>query len=183
MRMKNFWILGMVLVVWGCKTNAGVTQLEAVDYSRYQEDLTTRLPDFPDYTQSLQQLNTSLPASSESADEQLEERMRIGYEKAKGEPYFSGFTVLVYSGVDRNEAFKTRDNLALFFPEVKTEMQYQQPRYLVKVGRYGYKIEAQPVFYKLKTQFPTARIIQDRFLRKEYTSPPATESSNAQGKN
>jgi hypothetical protein len=183
MPMKNFWILGMVIVVFGCKTSTALPQVDASTFSGYQEDLSTRLPDFPDYAKALQKLNTSLPASSQSVDAQLADRMRNGYEKTKGEPYFSGFTVLVYSGVDRNEAFKTRDNLALFFPEVKTEMQYQQPRYLVKVGRYGYKIEAQPVFYKLKTQFPTARIIQDRFLRKEYTPPPATESSNAQGKN
>ncbi len=183
MPMKNFWILGMVIVVFGCKTSTALPQVGASTFSGYQEDLSGRLPDFPDYSQALKALKTSLPASSQSVDEQLEERMRNGYEKAKGEPYFSGFTVLVYSGVDRNEAFKTRDNLALLFPEVKTEMQYQQPRYLVKVGRYGYKIEAQPVFYKLKTQFPTARIIQDRFQRKEYTPPPATESSNAQGQN
>jgi|GEM_PF-608442 len=181
--MKNFWILGMVIVVLGCKTSTAFPQVGAATYSGYQEDLSVRLPDFPDYSQALKALKTSMPASSQSVDAQLAERMRNGYEKTKGEPYFSGFTVLVYSGVDRNEAFRTRDNLAMLFPELKTEMQYQQPRYLVKVGRYGYKMEAQPVYYRLKTQFPTVRIIQDRLQRKEYTPPPATETSNAQGQN
>jgi hypothetical protein len=181
--MKNFWILGMVIVVFGCKTSTALPQVDASTYSGYQEDLVGRLPDFPDYSKFLQELNTTLPTSTQSVDDQLANRMRNGYESAKGEPYFSGFTVLVYSGIDRNEAFKTRDNLAVFFPEVKAEMQYQQPRYLVKAGRYGFKVEAQRVYNKLKTQFPTARIIQDRFQRKEYTPPPATESSNAQGPN
>ncbi len=181
--MKNFWIIGIVFLLCGCKASTALPQVDATTFLGYQEDLSTRLPDFPDYTQALQKVTTVLPSSSQSVDGQLAERMRNGYEKTKGEPYFSGFTVLVYSGVDRNEAFKTRDNLAVFFPEVKVEMQYQQPRYLVKVGRYGYKIEAQPVFYKLRTQFPTARIIQDRFQRKEYSPPPATESTHAQGQN
>jgi len=90
MPMKNFWILGILLVVWGCKTSAGLPQVDASTFSGYQENLSERLPDFPDYSQALQQLNTSLPASSQSVDGQLEERMRSGYEKTKGEPYFSG---------------------------------------------------------------------------------------------
>jgi hypothetical protein len=110
----------------------------------------------------------------------LAQRISKNFEKAKTEPYYSGFTVLVYSGVDRNEAFRTKETLSTLFPELNAEIQYQQPRYLIKVGGYGFKIEAQPAYYKLKTQFPAARIIQDRFLRKEYTpSSPA----NAQGQN
>ena len=88
--------------------------------------------------------------------------------------------MLVYSGVDRNEAFRTKETLSSAFPELNPEIQYQQPRYLVKVGSYGFKIEAQPAYYQLKTQFPAARIIQDRFLRKEYTPSSPT---NAQGQN
>jgi hypothetical protein len=182
MRMKNFWILGIVLVVWGCKTTAGVPQLEAVDYSGYQEDLSVRLPDFPDYTQALRDVTPTLPSSSQEVDGQLGQRLRKNYEKAKSEPYVNGFTILVYSGVDRNEAFKTKDGVTLLFPDLNPEMQYQQPRYLVKVGSYGYKIEAQPIYYKLKAQFPSARIIQDRFLREEYTISTGT-NSNATGKN
>jgi len=65
MPMKNFWILGIVLVVWGCKTSTALPQVDASTFSGYQENLTERLPDFPDYSQALQQLNTSLPASSQ----------------------------------------------------------------------------------------------------------------------
>jgi hypothetical protein len=178
--MKNFWILGIAIVVFGCKTSTALPQVGASNFSGYQEDLTGRLPDFPDYSQALKALKTSLPASSQSVDAQLGERMRNGYEKTKGEPYFSGFTLLVYSGVDRNEAFRTKETLSSSFPALNPEIQYQQPRYLVKVGSYGFKIEAQPAYYQLKTQFPAARIIQDRFLRKEYIQP---SPANAQGQN
>ena len=178
--MKNFWILGIVFLFWACKTTSGLPQAVAVDYSKYQENLNERLPDFPDYKQALQEVTPSLPSSSQAVDQVLAQRISKNYEKAKTEPYYSGFTVLVYSGVDRNEAFRTKETLSTLFPELNAEMQYQQPRYLVKVGGYGFKIEAQPAYYQLKTQFPAARIIQDRFLRKEYTpSSPA----NAQGQN
>ena len=180
MSMKNFWILGIVFLFWACKTSTGLPQVVAVDYSRYQEDLSGRLPDFPDYKQALQEVTPSLPSSSQSVDKVLAQRISKNYEKAKMEPYYSGFTVLVYSGVDRNEAFRTKDALSTVFPELNPEIQYQQPRYLVKVGSYGFKIEAQPAYYQLKTQFPAARIIQDRFLRKEYTQ---SSPSNAQGQN
>jgi hypothetical protein len=154
--MKNFWILGIVLLFSACKTSTGLPQAEAVDYSRYQEDLSGSLPDFPDYKQALQEVTPALPSSSQEVDGQLAQRLRKNYEKAKSEPYFSGYTILVYSGVDRNEAFRTKDALAALYSELNPEMQYQQPRYLVKVGSFGFKIEAQPVYYKLKAQFPTA---------------------------
>jgi len=178
--MKNFWILGIVLLFGACKTSTRLPQVEVVDYSRYQEDLSGSLPDFPDYKQALQEVAPVLPASSQEVDGQLGQQLRKNYEKAKSEPYFNGFTILVYSGVDRNEAFKIKDNLALLYPELNPEMQYQQPRYLVKVGKFGFKIETQPIYYKLKEQFPTSRIIQDRFLREEYT---ISTNSNAKGQN
>ena len=178
--MKNFGILGIVFLFWACKTTSGLPQAVAVDYSKYQENLNERLPDFPDYKQALQEVTPSLPSSSQSVDQVLAQRISKNFEKAKTEPYYSGFTVLVYSGVDRNEAFRTKETLSTLFPELNAEIQYQQPRYLIKVGGYGFKIEAQPAYHQLKTQFPAARIIQDRFLRKEYTpSSPA----NAQGQN
>ena len=178
--MKNFWILGIVVWSWGCAGSAVLPTAGPTSYAGYQEDLSTSLPEYPDFRAALQQVTPAVASSSQAVDAPLAQLMQKGYEKAKGEPYFSGFTVLVYSGVDRNEAFKTRDNLALAFPELSPEMQYQQPRYLVKVGRYGYKIEAQRAFSMLKTQFPMSRIIQDRFLRKEYVSPTSTDS-NAPG--
>ena len=178
--MKNFWILGIVFLFWACKTTSGLPQAVAVDYSKYQENLNERLPDYPDYKQALQEVTPSLPSSSQAVDQVLAQRISKNYEKAKTEPYYSGFTVLVYSGVDRNEAFRTKEMLSALFPELIAEIQYQQPRYLIKVGGYGFKIEAQPAYYQLKTQFPAARIIQDRFLRKEYTPSSPT---NAQGQN
>jgi hypothetical protein len=174
--MKSFWIVGLVLIALGCSSSKGVPKGEASRYAGYDENISTSLPDFPDFKQALDSLNTAPPTSSQEVDLVLLEQVQKNYDKAKLAPYFNGFTVLVYSGVDRNVAFKTLEELTLLFPDSKPEMQYQQPRYLIKVGRFGYKIEAQPVFNALKKQFPTTRIIQDRFLRKEYELPSSTDT-------
>lgn len=103
--------------------------------------------------------------SGYSVDEDLEEAIAYFSQKKREETYFSGFTILVYSGVDRDQAFKARNDLYSYFPEIKAEMEYQQPRYLVKVGKYINRIEALYLFEKINEQFPTTRIIQDRFKR------------------
>lgn len=105
------------------------------------------------------------PGSGSAVDQDLEQAM-ANYSRTKSEePYFSGFTILVYSGLDRDLAFKTRNDLYSSLPDIRAEMQYQQPRYLVKVGKYINRIEALYLFGKIKEKFPSARIIQDRFQR------------------
>lgn len=180
--MKKIWVVGILVLLWGCKSmgSASVNGPEA--YSNYQEDLSGSLPEYPDYKVGLQETKSATaPTSVQSVDSSLDEVQKRLTEKNKSEPYFSGYTVLVYSGIDRNQAFKTRDEIASFFPEITPEMQYQEPRYLVKIGRYAYKFEAQKSFSRIKTMFPTARIVQDRFQRKEYVAPQL--NPNAQGQN
>ena len=116
-----------------------------------------------------------------AVDKDLEEALTHFANNKKEEPYFSGFTILVYSGIDRDLAFKTRNDLYSAFPEINTFMQYQQPRYLVKVGKYINRIEALYLFEKIKEQFPIARIIQDRFQRESVGNEQ--EIQNAEGEN
>jgi len=152
-------------------------------YSTYQEDLSGSLPEFPSYKeQTIQNKPEVSETSVQSVDSQLDKVQKDLYEKNKSELYFNGFTVLVFSGIDRDKAFKTQQDLTENFPDIQAEMQYQQPRYLVKIGKYSYKFEAQKVFSQIKGLFPTARIVQDRFQRKEYSSPTIIDQ-NAERQN
>lgn len=180
--MKKLWVIGISLLVLGCKSTGMVSSDGPTSFSGYQENLVASLPEYPEFKSPVDKPKPETLSSSQAVDGQLRELQKRIYDKNKSEPYFSGFTVLVYSGIDRNAAFKSRDDLTLYFPEITPEMQYQQPRYLVKIGQYTYKVEAQKAFSRIKAQFPTARIIQDRFLRKEYV-PPVTTDQNAQGQN
>lgn len=179
--MRKIWAVGFLVLISSCKSIRSGSDDGAGAFSTYQEDLTSSLPQYPEFRESGEKETFSEPAVSvQSVDAGLEEVQRKFAEKNKSEPYFSGYTVLVFSGIDRNVAFKTQDDLKLYFPDLESEMQYQQPRYLVKLGKYTYKIEAQKVFSQIKEQFPTARIIQDRFQRKEYVAPTIDQNAPIQ---
>lgn len=180
--MKKIWAVAILGILWGCKSMGSASVDKASSFASYQEDLSGSLPKFPDYQTELSEAPSTTSASSvQTVDSSLDEVQKRLTEKNKSEPYFNGYTVLVYSGIDRNQAFKTRDDIVASFPEISPEMQYQEPRYLVKIGRYAYKFEAQKSFSQIKTLFPTARIVQDRFQRKEYVAPQL--NPNAQGQN
>jgi len=179
--MRKFWVFGLLIILGSCKLIRPASGDGSDAYSQYEEDLSGSLPAYPDYNaESLETAEASSPKSVQAVDRQLDEVQRRLAEKNKSEPYFSGYTVLVFSGIDRNQAFKTQDDLKTYFPDLTPEMQYQQPRYLVKLGKFTYKIEAQKVFSQIKGQFPTARIIQDRFQRKEYVQPTLEENAPIQ---
>lgn len=171
-------MISFLLIISSCKIIRPTSDGGASAYATYQEDLSGSLPQYPDFRSVAE--DVTVPGSSSTVqpvDTQLDLVQKRLAEKNKSEPYFSGFTVLVFSGIDRAKAFKTQDDLKFFYPDLAPEMQYQQPRYLVKIGQFTYKIEAQKIFSQIKEQFPTARIIQDRFQRKEYAAP--TSDPNA----
>jgi hypothetical protein len=147
-------------------------------YENYQEDLSSSRITFPDLEEQVAK-SESGPKDKEEvlpADEDLEIALNKLKQANKSEMYWSGYTVLVYSGVDRDLAFRTRNDLFTYFPDFKTDMQYQQPRYLVKVGKFVNRIEALTYYHQLKESYPTSRIIQDRFLRDGYVIPePVTD--------
>ncbi len=181
--MRIFWILGLVLILASCKTTRK-TSSSSSSYANYQENLSSSLPVYPDYrAQMTSKSSIGSSESTESIDGQLDQVQASLISKNKSEPYFSGYSVLVYSGIDRNKAFKTRDDLVMNFPDLIPEMQYQQPRYLVKVGKFAHKIEAQKSFSEVKSQFPTARIIQDRFQREEFKTLNELNQQDAEGQN
>lgn len=143
------------------------------EFESYQEDLSSSRISFPSLEEQVAKVETA-PIGNEkvlAADEDLEIALNNIKEANKAEMYWSGYTVLVYSGVDRDLAFKTRNDLFTYFPDFETDMQYQQPRYLVKVGKFVNRIEALTYYHQLKENFPSSRIIQDRFLREGYVIP------------
>lgn len=179
--MRKIWAIGALVLISSCKIIRPASDGGANAFSTYQEDLSSSLPQYPDF-RSVSEVATTPNSSNsvQSIDKQLDEVQRKFADKNKSEPYFNGYTVLVFSGIDRDKAFKTQDDLKLYYPDYTSEMQYQQPRYLVKLGKYTYKIEAQKVFSLLKEQFPSARIIQDRFQRKEYSAPSTDQNAPIQ---
>lgn len=159
----SFWLV----VTSGCGiisiSKSGGT---AERYSGYTESLENTLPDFEPLP--LNKVSTRSAEAVKPIDVELSLAVQRLITENESEFYVSGFTILVYSGVDREDAFTTRNTLYSDYPEVPTFMQYEQPRYLVKVGRYINRIEALAWYEKITVEFPSARIIQDRFERSRF---------------
>lgn len=170
--MKRSLITSILLVFLMGSCNVLKKGASGADaYENYQENLSESIIEFPDFAEKARESATENVIESVLAvDQDLTQALNKYRETNKGERYWSGFTVLVYSGVDRDLAFKTRNDLYTYFPDLKSDMQYQQPRYLVKVGKFINRIEAQAYYYQLKEQFPAVRIIQDRFQREGYVN-------------
>jgi hypothetical protein len=141
-------------------------------FANYREDLSGTIITFPDLTEAAMAREADAPSAGELAvDRDLAASLNKFRDRNRSDRNWSGFTVLVYSGVDREAAFKTRDDLYTNYEGLKVEMQFQQPRYLVKVGRFINRIEAQAYFHQLRTEFPLARIVPERFQKEGYVNP------------
>lgn len=164
-----FFSLLTLLFLANC-AGSGKMSRSAATYRDFTEDLSSYRPSFPEIPQA-QVIPEDAPVSAGSGtpvDTDLDQALEKFTQENASKDYFNGFTILVYSGVDREQAFDTRNQLySSLSSNYKAEMEYQQPRYLVKVGRFLNRIEAQALFHSIKKEFPSARIIQQRFERQK----------------
>jgi hypothetical protein len=75
--------------------------------------------------------------------------------------FVEGFTIQVYSG-KREEALNTKKQLGNLLPEISSEVQFTEPIFRVKAGKYYNWIDAQGDFTLIKKYFPAAIIIPDK---------------------
>jgi hypothetical protein len=73
-----------------------------------------------------------------------------------------GFTIQVYSGLKREEALNVKKQMTTSLPEVESEVQYVQPNFRVRVGKYFDRYAAQKDYQVIKRHFPNAIILPER---------------------
>jgi hypothetical protein len=76
--------------------------------------------------------------------------------------FIDGFTIQVYTGLKREDALNAKKSLATSFPDLPSEVEYAQPNFRVKVGKYYNRIDAQKDYAMIKKNFPTAIVIPDK---------------------
>jgi hypothetical protein len=72
-----------------------------------------------------------------------------------------GFTIQVYSG-RREEALNAKKTLTTTLPDLDSEIQFTEPIFRVKVGKYYTRQEAQEDYSDIKRYFPAAIIIPEK---------------------
>lgn len=76
--------------------------------------------------------------------------------------FIDGFTIQIYAGMKREDALNAKKNLAISLPDLSSEVEYAQPNFRVKVGKYYTRIDAQQDYMAVKKYFPTAIVIPDK---------------------
>ena len=72
-----------------------------------------------------------------------------------------GFTIQVYSG-RREEALNAKKTLTNVLPDLDSEVQFTEPIFRVKVGKYFTRLQAQQDYSEVKRYFPAAIIIPEK---------------------
>ena len=67
-----------------------------------------------------------------------------------------GYTIQVYAGGSRDLAFKARSRLYTHYPTSKPEVQYNQPNFTVRIGRFLDRLEAYKLYAAIKKMMPHA---------------------------
>ena len=73
-----------------------------------------------------------------------------------------GYTIQVYSGVKREDALNVKKKLTQSLPDLESDVEYRQPNFRVRTGKYFNRLEAQKDYLAVKRHFPNAIVIPDR---------------------
>jgi hypothetical protein len=171
MRGNSSYIF-LIVVVWlvGCASPKNTTVSTSSQTTGYSEDLSiwrpkaetpannttpnTNVQTGPKQTQYIEPkyaVNKKLDPVLDSIDR---------YNKAR--QFIDGFTIQIYAGLKREDALNAKKNLANSLPDLASEVEYAQPNFRVKVGKYYTRIDAQRDYVAVKKYFPTAIVIPDK---------------------
>jgi hypothetical protein len=78
--------------------------------------------------------------------------------------FVDGHTIQIYSGQKKEEALNTKTKMSELIPDLKANVQYQQPKFRVTVGKYFTRLEAQRDLYRLKRVFANAILVPERIM-------------------
>jgi hypothetical protein len=156
----------VLLLVSGCKTG---NQSQTTQDGKYSEDLSSLRPKVEEetattnptpektkrdpkaYVEPVHTVNKQLDAVLDSID-------RINLTRK----FIEGYTIQVYSGLKREDALSAKKQLTTSIPKLDSELQYVQPNYRVKIGKYFTRLEAEKDYEKVKRYFPAAIVVPDK---------------------
>jgi hypothetical protein len=97
-------------------------------------------------------------AVNESLDAVLDSIDRINLNNG----LVDGYTIQIYSGTKREEALNIKKQLSNSLPELDAEVQYSQPNFRVRAGKYYDRLQAQRDYIAIRRYFPNAIVIPER---------------------
>ena len=171
LRQLSTGFLFFFIVVAGCVTKPA--SMSSVDYD---EDLSVYRPNYSD---SLKLKEAEHPSSTSENEKQIYTTPNLKpsrdvtvslntfldsvSQRNRQYEFYTGYTVQVYSGSERQKASETKDEVYMILPDAKPAVHFESPVWKVKVGKFYSVIEAQKTYVKLKSEFPNAIIVPEQF--------------------
>ena len=154
-----------LLTISGCAVQRTIGTTQS---TRYSEDLSVWRPkgDTPIDTNKMVAVVDKKPttfvepkyAINQPLDNVLDSISTINLSRR----FIDGFTIQVYSGLDREAALNAKKDLSISLPDLESQIQYNQPNFRVKAGKYYTRLDAQRDFVAIKRHFPSAIVIPDK---------------------
>lgn len=170
MRNERFHIFLMIVVSFlGCASPKNTT-VSSSQGSGYSEDLSIWRPkvEAPSNSTTQNSNATSEPKQTQfiepkyAVNKKLDSVLDSIDRHNRARQFIEGFTIQIYAGMRRDDALNAKKNLAASLPDLSSEVEYAQPNFRVKVGKYFTRIDAQADFVAVKKYFPTAIVIPDK---------------------
>ena len=154
-------LLGIFLA--GCAAQKGTTT--SSQDGKYTEDLSVLRPKAEDEkaTQAAtdERKATAYVEPRHNVNKQLDTVLDSINRINLNRKVIDGFTIQVYSG-RREEALNAKKTLTSALPDLESEVQFTEPIFRVKVGKYFTRVEAQQDYTAVKRYFPAAIIIPEK---------------------
>ena len=164
--MRRLLVIVCVFSLGGCASHISTTSTQT---GRYSEDLSGVRPKTEvqqDESIVQQQTNerkqTTYIEPTHSVNKQLDHVLDSINALNLSQRYVDGYTIQVYSGTKREDALNVKKQLVLSFPEMDSDIQFQQPNFRVRVGKYLQQLDAQKDYMALRRAFPNAILIPDK---------------------
>lgn len=171
--MRILWLPLVLLIGLACSSKVTSTGSSAEGSGKYSEDLSVwratelaktdtiknQVPvNGTETTRDPAKFVEARHAVNQTLDTVLDSISRYNLENG----VVDGFTIQVYSGIKREEALNVRKQLAITLPDLEADVQYVQPNFRVRMGKYFTRLEAQEDYMTVKKHFPNAIVIPDR---------------------
>lgn len=77
-------------------------------------------------------------------------------------PQIDGFRVQLFFDSDRDAVNAARAKFIAQFPKVDTYVEYNQPNFVLKVGDFRTRLEAEKIKAEITTDFPASFVIKEK---------------------
>lgn len=98
-------------------------------------------------------------------DETIREMVEVHTSTLRNNPEIPGYRIHIYSDMKRDLVLEMRSRFMQVFPTIDSYVEYVKPEFKLRLGNFIDKNVANKYIRKIKSEFPSAYIVQDNVLR------------------